>query len=525
VRGVERLDRRTLLERGALLAGGAVASGALASCGGRKRSRVDFAKLAARLNGRLVLPASPGYERARKLWNSRFDDVRPRAIAEVAGAEDVRKVVSFARDHDLRLITRNGRHSFGGYSTGEGVVVVDVSLLNQVAIAEDGRSARLGAGVTLLPAYRALWPVRAAIPGGTCPTVGVTGLTTCGGIGYLTRRHGLTCDALTAAEIVDADGRLLRADERENADLFWALRGGGAGSFGVITSLTFRLVPVDMRFTSVAYDFPWEAAGKVLAAWQEWAHAAPREVTSDVQLVTREPGSTPGVTIEVVHGGDPRRLKPLLAELVASVGPAPTHAEMSTSGWVGIPAGEYCKGLSPQECRDEEVSRAGKLPRIALYAKSDVAARPWPQAGFDTLVEWMEKRQRDRVLTPAGFSDTHDVGKVLIEACDGAVNDLAPDATAFVHRGSTRFVSQYQTRWRGDAVAANLAWADGLYSAVAPYRSGKAYQGYIDTDLPNWGAGLLRREPCSSAPREVEVRPGRLLPLRAVDPTRLSAVS
>lgn len=216
VHSVERLDRRTLLERGALLAGGTVAAGVLASCGGRKRkSHIDFTKLAAKLDGRLVLPASPSYERVRKLWNSRFDDLRPRAIVEVAGSEDVRKVVGFARDHDLRLITRSGRHSFGGYSTGESVLVIDVSRLDQVAIAQDGRSARLGAGVTLLPAYRALWRARAAIPGGTCPTVGVTGLTTCGGIGYLTRRYGLTCDALTAAEIVDADGRLLRVDEHE----------------------------------------------------------------------------------------------------------------------------------------------------------------------------------------------------------------------------------------------------------------------------------------------------------------------
>jgi FAD/FMN-containing dehydrogenase len=116
--------------------------------------------------------------------------------------------------------------------------------------------------------------------------------------------------------------------------------------------------------------------------------------------------------------------------------------------------------------------------------------KPWPPAGFETLVHWMEERQRDRVLTPARFSDTHDVGKVIIEACDGAVNDLSPEATAFVHRGTTRFVSQYQARWQPGATRsvedANLRWTDELYGAVAPYRSGMAYQDYIDPWLDYW---------------------------------------
>lgn len=483
---MEGLTRRELLERGALLAGGAAASGLLASCSSAKRS-AGLDRLASTIQGRIVLPSNSDWDQARKLWNSRFDDAHPRAIVEVAGVDDVRKVVRFARDHDLRLIARNGRHSFGGYSTGEGVLVVDVSRLNSVEVDRSGETARLGAGVTLLPAYRALWPHRAAIPGGTCPTVGVTGLTTGGGIGVLTRRHGLTCDALTAAEIVDASGRLLQVSERESNDLFWALRGAGAGSFGIITSLTFRLVPVDMPFTSVEYDFPWNAAGKVLAAWQEWAHAAPRNVASDVVLVTTA-HATPAVTVEVVHAGDPNRLKPLLAELVSAIGVAPTHAELSTTPFVTALGDAYCKGLRPQECRDAEVSREGKLPRLAFDAKSDVAFQPWPDAGFATLIEWMEKRQRDSVLTPAPrFSDTNDIGKVLIEACDGAVNELAPDATAFVHRGTTRFVSQYQARWRpGGPEDANLDWANGLYAAVAPYRSGMAYQDYIDPRLSDW---------------------------------------
>jgi FAD/FMN-containing dehydrogenase len=481
---VERLTRRALLERGALLAGSIAAPGFLAACGSGRRASLD--KLGSSLRGRLVLPQSAGWEQARLLWNARYDGARPRALVEAADTVDVQTAVRFARDHGLRVIARNGRHSFGGYSTADGAIVVDLSRLNGVTV--QAETARVGAGLTLLPAYRALWPRRRAIAGGTCPTVGVTGLTVGGGIGVLTRRHGLTCDSLIGAELVDANGKLIRAGERDNADLLWALQGAGAGSFGVITSLTFRLIPVDMPFTTAELEFPWRASAQVLAAWQEWAHAAPRNVASDVVLVTRSPRkhASPGVTVEVVHAGRPAAFRPLLDDLVAAAGAKPA-IHSSTTPFVTSIAGAYCKGLRPQECRDAEISRAGKLPRLALYAKSDVASDPWPAAGFEALVVWMEKRQRDRVLTPARFSDTHNVGKILIEACDGAVNDLAPDATAFVHRGTTRFVSQYQARWSApSAEEANLAWTNGLYAAIAPYRSGMAYQDYIDPGLPDW---------------------------------------
>jgi FAD/FMN-containing dehydrogenase len=490
---MERLDRRRLLERAALLAGGAVLPGALAACssGKRKRRGVDFDALASRLRGSVILPSSPDYRRARMLWNTRFDDVRPRAVVEVANAEDVQKVVRFARDHDLRLIARNGRHSFGGYSTAEGAVIVDVSRLTAVEVDQRAGTARLGAGLTVLPTYQALWRHKLAIPAGTCPTVGITGLTTGGGLGALSRRHGLTCDALAAAEVVDANGRLLRVSEREHADLFWALRGAGAGSFGIVTSLTFRTVPVDMPFTFLEYDFPWSSAARVLAAWQEWIHAAPRSVSTYLVIVTSPPGPnvTPAVTVEVFHAGSPPKLKPILADLVDAIGTAPTRTESSTGPFTTVPAESYCKGLRPEECQDAEVSRDGKLPLVAFYAKSNVASQPWPAAGFDTLVEWMEKRQRDPVLTPADFSPIHNVGKLLLEPCDGAINDVAPGATAFVHRDG-RFVTQYQARWRTGAprstADANLAWTNGLYSAVARYRSGFAYQDYIDPELPDW---------------------------------------
>jgi FAD/FMN-containing dehydrogenase len=449
----------------------------------------------------VILPQSPDYGRARLVWNSRFDDARPAAVVQVADADDARTVVDFARDNGLRLIPRSGGHSFAGYSTGEDLVL-DLSGLSAVDIAPNGERARLEAGATMLPTYRALWSRKMAISGGTCPTVGVAGLTAGGGLGVLSRRHGLTCDNLVEVEIVTADGQLRRANQSENPGLYWATRGGGGGNFGIITALTFELVPVDMPFTSTEYEFPWDAAEKLLDAWQAWFPTSPRKTASDVILETQAPGrhAEPTIVLEVVHAGPRREANRTVAELLNAVGVAPTARHMHTGPFVDYEIDAYCKGLRPRECTLAGKTAAGEFPRPALYAKSDVASGPWPRAGLRALIEWIEKRQRDRALTPPDFSPAHTVGKVLIEAADGAVNSHAPGTTAFVHRNNL-FVAQYQARWRtdspSDVIAANLRWANDFYAAVEPYRSGFAYQDYIDRDLPDWeqayyGANLER---------------------------------
>ena len=368
-------------------------------------------------------------------------------------------------------------------------------------MASGGERARLGAGCTTLDTYRGLWPHKLAISGGTCPTVGVTGLTAGGGLGVLSRRDGLTCDTLLEVEMVTADGRLVRANARDNADLYWATRGGGGGNFGVITALTFRLVPVDTTFTHVSYSFPWSAAQSVLAAWQAWLPTSPRQTWSAVELETQAPQGDPPPTagIEVVHAGPPSELDAIAADLLGAIGAPPTQQVVS-GPFLDVEKDFYCAGLSTKECALQGETPAGQFPRSALYSKSDVASGPWPADGLSTLVDWMERRQRDPVLTPAAFAPAHTIGKVLIEAADGAVNAIAPRATAFVHRDNL-FVAQYQSRWRSTAsravVAANLAWADDLYAAVKPYRSGFAYQNYIDSSLRDWqhayyGANLPR---------------------------------
>ena len=487
------LTRRDLVQRGAVIAGGLATARLLAACGGSgatSTSAADLRELAMALRGRLVLPDSRGYDAARLIWNSRFDGARPLAIAQVADSGDVRTAVDFARDHGLRLIPRNGAHSFAGYSTGDGLVV-DVSRLTSVDVDSDAERATLGAGATVLPTYRALWPHRRAISGGTCPTVGVTGLTAGGGLGFLSRRYGATCDRVVEVEIVTADGKLLRANERENEDLYWATRGGGGGNFGVITALTFELVPVDTPFTRAEYVFPWKAAESLLAAWQDWLPTAPRETSCLLEVLTQAPqdGGSPTIELEVVHAGSETATRGIVADLLGAVGVPPVQSDLHSGPFVDEVKELFCKGLRPKECAIAGKSPAGEFPRAAFYAKSNLARAPWPGEGLKVLLDGMLRRQRDRTLTPRGFSSAHTIGKLIIEPADGAVNSIAPDATAFVHRDNL-FDIQYQARWRRGApkhvAEANIEWTNDLYARTEPYRSGFAYQDYMDPELEDW---------------------------------------
>lgn len=436
------------------------------------------------VDGQVIAAAHPEYERERLLWNARFDR-RPLAVVKAASADDVSRVISYARERDLQLVARSGGHSFGGYCVAEGAVVVDVSDLSRVEVSRDGTQARVGAGATLLPIYQALWPHRRAIPGGTCPTVGIAGLTAAGGLGVLGRTHGLTCDSLLEAEVVTAAGELVRAAPDENDDLFWALRGGGGGNFGIVISLTFRLVPVDVPFTHATVEFGWDDAAGVVAAWQQCAHDAPSELWAALMAETRTLALGPSVLIEAVYAGDPARLDALIDDFPVR----PSAVEKSTSDFVTIPSEFYCKGLRPEECRTADLIPHGKLPHTAYYAKCDVAKAPWPDEGIAELLAAIEERQRDPLLTPSDFDPHTDAGKLLLEIADGAVGSVAADATAFAHRDSL-FVAQYACRWRkgspGEVEAANLEWARRLWAAVEPYRSGCSYVGYIDPELESW---------------------------------------
>ncbi|WP_218026754.1 FAD-binding oxidoreductase [Nocardia inohanensis] len=239
------IDRRTVLRASGVVAVSA-ALGAW-TAGGRQQAesapgQLDWAGLRNRLSGSLLLPQDSGYERAKLAFNPRFDDRRPAAVAKCGTVSDVQACVTAAAGTGITVAARSGSHSYAGYSTPDDGLIIDVGGLDGVEVRSDG-TAVIGAGARLMPVYAGLADAGRCLPAGSCPTVGIAGLTLGGGIGVLAGKYGLTCDSLVSAEIVTADGTVRTASATSEPDLFWALRGGGGGNFGVVTSFTFRTQP------------------------------------------------------------------------------------------------------------------------------------------------------------------------------------------------------------------------------------------------------------------------------------------
>jgi FAD/FMN-containing dehydrogenase len=226
-----------------------------------------FRALRRDVRGPVLLPRTPGYGRARLVFNSRFDGRRPAAVVQPRDTQDVRAAVRWANRFDARLVPRSGGHSYAGYSAGDRAVVLDLRRINGIRVKPGGQRATVGAGTRLIDVYAALARRGLTTPAGTCPTVGVGGLALGGGFGLASRRFGLTSDNLKAVTIVTADGRIRRVDRDTDEDLFWASRGGGGGNFGVATGFELRA----HRARGAAYFFiswPWSHATAAIAAWQ-----------------------------------------------------------------------------------------------------------------------------------------------------------------------------------------------------------------------------------------------------------------
>jgi FAD binding domain/Berberine and berberine like len=236
--------------------------------------------------GELTVPGEPGYEEARKVYNAMIDK-RPALIASCTDSAEVAKVVSFARDRDLLLAVRGGAHNGAGLGTCDDGVVIDLSPLKAIEVDAAAKTARVGGGCTWGEVDAATHEHGLATPSGIISTTGVGGLTLGGGMGHLSRKCGLTIDNLLEAEVVIASGERVRAAADENADLFWAIRGGG-GNFGVVTSFLFRLHEVDTVIGGPTF-WPVEQSAEVLSAYREFLPSAPRELNGFFAYTTVPP--------------------------------------------------------------------------------------------------------------------------------------------------------------------------------------------------------------------------------------------
>ncbi|MEV0223421.1 FAD-binding oxidoreductase [Streptomyces sp. NPDC050704] len=435
----------------------------------------DLKALAKDLDGPLVRPGDGSWAAARQLYNTRFDSLRPSAVAYVAHADDIRTAISYARAHQVPVAIRNGGHSYAGWSSGDGRLIVDVSRLSRVRAS--GGEAMVGAGAKLIDVYRALAAKGVTIPAGSCPTVGVSGLTLGGGHGVVSRAYGLTCDSLTRATLITAAGKQLTASATENKDLFWALRGAGNGNFGVVTELRFRTHPAPQA-VSAFMSWPWSRAAAVVRAWQEWGPDQPDEIWSSCHLANAA-GGTPTVSVSAFSLGTYGELQNAVDRLATRIGASARSVSLKRhsyeeamevyAGCSSFATDAQCHLPGPTPGRSPE----GALGRETYAARSDFFDRSISAAGIQTLLSQI-----------AGVRGG--TGSIALTALGGAINRVDPTATAFVHRRS-RMLAQYIGAWRpGTPGTTAQSWLTRAHTAMKPHASGAAYQNYTDPTLKNW---------------------------------------
>jgi FAD/FMN-containing dehydrogenase len=434
----------------------------------------NWESLQGRIDGDVALPGSPAYQASPPPFNARFRDLRPAAVVSCASSQDVAEATSFARRHRLELATRAGGHSFAAHSSTRGVLV-DVTPMRSVTVA--GGVATVGAGARLGEVYEALQEHNLTIPGGTCPPVGVAGLTLGGGLGILGRKYGVTSDHLIGAEVVLADGRILHCDDHHEEYLFWALRGAGAGNFGVVTTLVFRALPAPPTTANVHLAWPYAQAAAVIGAWQRWAPTAPDEVAASLKITAgTDPDRPPAVDLYGAFHGSRADAARLVEELVGHVGADPTATALTPMTWPQTRKFWAELGNTAEESGRPSVPQPPEAQ--CLYAKSEFFARPLPAEAVGALLEAFgegrasgESRELD--FMPWG----------------GAYNRRPPDATAFVHRDQL-FQLKHAVVVGPDAPPADQAAAHRAatrsWASVHPWGSGRVFQNFADPDLEHW---------------------------------------
>lgn len=441
---------------------------------GTMRSASDWEALRGAIAGEVVLPDSPGYESARKPAIARFHGARPQAVVLCATPEDVSETISFARRSGLRAVARSGGHCYAGHSSTEGVVV-DVSPMRSVSVS--GGVATVGAGARLGEVYDALDAHGLTVPAGTNPSVGISGLTLGGGLGYLGRRHGLTSDSLLGAQVVLADGSVVECGGRRHEDLFWALRGAGGGNLGVVTSLAFQTVPAP-ETTAFHLTWPPANAAALVAAWQVWAPAAPDELTAGLRVFVPSDVKRPSaVAVFGAMLGTESDARDLLDELVVRAGVDPTSAFLKSASYRSTRRHLSERGLGDDRPHGHE------------FNKSEFFRRPLPEEAVAALVGNLEERRvpgqsRELDLSPWG----------------GAYNRVPAEATAFAHRDE-RFLLLHAAVVEPDAPSAEReaarGWLSRSWATARPWGSGGVYPNFPDPDLEGWArayhAGNLER--------------------------------
>ena len=440
------------------------------------RAASDWDALQRAIAGAVILPGSPNYESVRKSAIARFHDVRPQVVVLCETPADVSEAILLARRTGLETAIRSGGHCFAGRSSTSGMVI-DVSPMRSVSVS--GGVAQVGAGARLGDVYDSLEEQGLTIPAGCGPSVGIAGLTLGGGLGILGRRYGLTSDQLLAAQVVLADPRVVECDDHHDGELFWALRGAGGGTFGVVTSLTFNTIPAPDA-TAFHLLWPHTEAAALIDAWQNWAPYGPDELAASLLVIASgDVDRPPVVNLFGATLGTESDTTELLDELVARVGVDPISAFHKQMSYRHIK--RYLAELGDEMAGDDqfgEILQREPSQQGHPYSKSEFFRRPLPSEAIAALVENLQKgrvagQSRELDFTP----------------WSGAYNRVPTDATAFVHREELFLLKQsvvvYPYASSAEREVAR-SWLLRSWASVHPWGSGGVYQNFPDPDLEDW---------------------------------------
>ncbi len=411
---------------------------------GNKVSRDTVDAFAASVRGELILPGDAGYEEARHIWNGLIDR-KPGAILKCSGTADVAAAVNFARDNNILVAIRGGGHNVGGRALCDHGLVIDLSEMRGVFVDPAERTVRVQGGATLGDVDRETHLHGLAVPFGVISKTGVAGLTLGGGVGWLVRKYGPTCDNVLEMEVVTADGRVRTVNSMENADLFWAIRGGG-GNFGVVTSFLYQAYPVSAVLGGLIV-YPRESAPQVLRGYRDVMKSAPEDLTAYAGMLWTPDGTPVTAVIPCWSGPDLEEgekvlapLKALGEPLMVAVQPMPFPAMQSILD-DGFPAGtrNYWKSAFVKEMSDELI---------------------------DTLAELAKGM-------------TSPMSALIVEFYGGVGGRRSLEENAFAQRNSD-FLVGIMPQWTDPAEDDHqISWARSTWDAIQPYATGGYLLNYL----------------------------------------------
>jgi FAD/FMN-containing dehydrogenase len=406
-----------------------------------------------KIKGQIVLPSDSNYEEVREIWNAMIDR-RPAVIVRCAEANDVPQAILFAREHGLEISVRGGGHNIAGSALCDNGVMIDFSTMRNVRVDAGKKRAYVEPGATLADFDEATQSYGLATPLGINSTTGIAGLTLGGGFGWLTRKYGMTIDNLLSADVVTADGKTIRASENENADLFWAIRGGG-GNFAIVTQFEFKLHEVGPEILAGLIVYPFDQAKQVLAKYREFVKSAPEEL--NVWIVLRKapplpflPGDVHGKEVVVVvtfYSGDVAEGRRVIEPLLGFGTPHGQHIGAQ-------PYAQWQKAFDPL-----------LTPGARNYWKTHNFTE-LSDGALSAMIEFASKLPSPQC-------------EIFIALVAGAANRVPADATGYRHRDA-KFVLNVHGRW--DAKTDDeqcIAWARAFFQASSPYASAGAYVNFM----------------------------------------------